>query len=255
MLLEENAFGESGHEIVIEEMLDGEEVSIHAVISGNDFLCLPPSQDHKRISEGDTGLNTGGMGAYSPTSRITSDIQAEIEAKVIRPTIKGFQAEGIDFRGTLYAGLMLTESGVRVLEYNVRFGDPETQVLLPMVEDDLVPILLASAKGEPLPKKLNCHPGAAIVVVLAAEGYPGSYRKGNPITLPLDFPDNVSIVHAGTRLGTDGVLSTNGGRVLAISGKADNLQAAAELSYSICDQVHFEDKYFRRDIGYKELHR
>ena len=254
-MLDGDAFGKSGHEIVIEEMLDGEEVSVHAIVSGNQFLCLPPSQDHKRIGEGDSGLNTGGMGAYTPTSKVTPQVQAEIEAQVIRPTLDGLKAEGIDFRGTLYAGLMLTAEGVRVLEYNVRFGDPETQVILPMVEEDLLPILLASAKGESLPEKLDCYSGATIVVVLAADGYPDSYDKGNPITLPSSVPENVSIVHAGTRLASRNTLLTNGGRVLGVSGKANNLEAAAKLAYDTCDQIHFKDKYFRRDIGHRELNR
>ena len=147
-MLEGGAFGQSGQEIVIEEMLFGEEASIHVITSGEDYVCLPASQDHKRVGEGDTGLNTGGMGAYCPTSRITPELQASIEETVIRPTLAGLKADGIDFRGTLYAGLMLTADGPKVLEYNVRFGDPETQVLLPMVASDLVPVLLAAAKGD-----------------------------------------------------------------------------------------------------------
>ena len=254
-MLEGNAFGESGHEIVIEEMLYGEEVSIHAIVSGDNYVCLPPSQDHKRAGEGDTGLNTGGMGAYAPTRLVTPELQTEIETQIIRPTLAGFKAEGIDFRGTLYAGLMLTQKGIRILEYNVRFGDPETQVLLPMVDDDLVPILLAAAKGEPLPDALKFHPGAAIVVVLAAEGYPGSYPKGNPITLPADIPEHTDIIHAGTKRAENGTLSTSGGRVLGISARAEDLEAAAKLAYQVCDEVHFEGKYLRQDIGYKELSR
>ena len=254
-MLEGNAFGDSGQEIVIEETLYGEEASIHAIVSGEDFVCLPPSQDHKRAGEGDTGLNTGGMGAYTPTSRITAEMQAEIEQKVIRPTLDGFKADGIDFRGTLYAGLMLTAKGVKVLEYNVRFGDPETQVLLPMVADDLVPVLLAAAKGEALPEKLNFHPGAAIVIVLAAAGYPGSYAKGDPITLPASTPERSAIVHAGTTRSADGTISTNGGRVLGVSGQAPSLQQAAELAYQVCEEVNFAGKYLRRDIGHRELNR
>ena len=254
-MLEGDAFGKSGHEIVIEEMLYGEEISIHAIVSGDDYICLPPSQDHKRAGEGDTGLNTGGMGAYAPTRLVTPELQAEIEATVIRPTLAGFKAEGIDFRGTLYAGLMLTQKGIRVLEYNVRFGDPETQALLPMVDDDLAPVLLAAAKGEPLPDTLKFHPGAVIVIVLAAEGYPGSYPKGNTITLPMDIPENADIIHAGTQLAEDGTISTSGGRVLGISARANDLKTAAALAYQVCDQVHFEGKYLRRDIGYKELNR
>jgi phosphoribosylamine--glycine ligase len=195
------------------------------------------------------------MGAYTPTSRVTPEMQAQIEAQVLRPTLNGFKADGIHFCGTLYAGLMLTPKGVRVLEYNVRFGDPETQVLLPMVADDLLPILLASAKGEALPKQLQFHPGAAIVIVLAAAGYPGSYPKGDTITLPTSIPDRAAIVHAGTARSSDGTITTNGGRVLGVSGQASTLQAAADLAYSVCDQVEFKGKYLRRDIGHKELNR
>jgi phosphoribosylamine---glycine ligase len=254
-MLEGNAFGKSGHEIVIEEMLYGEELSIHAIVSGEDYVCLPPSQDHKRAGEGDTGLNTGGMGAYAPTRLVSAELQSEIEATVIRPTLAGLKAEGIDFRGTLYAGLMLTKQGIRVLEYNVRFGDPETQVLLPMIDGDLVPVLLAAAKGEMLPDSLRFHSGAAIVVVLAADGYPGSYAKGDSITLPANIPEQVSIVHAGTLDADDGTFLTNGGRVLGISARADNLKEAAKLAYQVCDQVHFKGKYLRRDIAHKELNR
>ncbi|MGJ8652936.1 MAG: phosphoribosylamine--glycine ligase [Opitutaceae bacterium] len=254
-MLEGGAFGESGAEIVIEETLYGEEASIHAIVSGDSFVCLPPSQDHKRAGEGDTGLNTGGMGAYTPTSRVTPEMQAAIEEEVLKPTIAGFKADGIEFNGTLYAGLMLTDKGVKVLEYNVRFGDPETQVLLPMVSDDLVPVLLASAKGEPLPEKLNFHDGAAIVIVLAANGYPGSYPKGDTITFPDQLAERAAIVHAGTKRDDTGTITTNGGRVLGISGQAPSLKEAAELAYSVCDQVNFEGKYLRRDIGHRELNR
>jgi phosphoribosylamine---glycine ligase len=254
-MLEGGAFGDSGSEIVIEETLYGEEASIHAIVSGDSFVCLPPSQDHKRAGEGDSGLNTGGMGAYTPTSRVTPALQAQIETEVIRPTLDGFKADGIDFRGTLYAGLMLTEKGVKVLEYNVRFGDPETQVLLPMVAEDLLPVLLASARGEPLPQTLQFHPGAAIVIVLAAGGYPGKYGKGKAINLPATVPSHSAIVHAGTSRSDAGVITTNGGRVLGVSGQAANLQAAADLAYSVCDQIKFDGKYLRRDIGHRELNR
>ncbi|MDP4610808.1 MAG: phosphoribosylamine--glycine ligase [Opitutales bacterium] len=254
-MLEGGAFGDSGAEIVIEETLYGEEASIHAIVSGDHFVCLPPSQDHKRAGEGDQGLNTGGMGAYTPTSRVTPEMQAAIEEQVIRPTLDGFKADGIDFCGTLYAGLMLTDKGVKVLEYNVRFGDPETQVLLPMVADDLVPVLLASAKGEPLPAKLNFHQGAAIVIVLAAGGYPGDYAKGDTITFPNEIAERAAIVHAGTKRDAKGTITTNGGRVLGVSGQAPSLQEAADLAYSVCDQIDFDNKYLRRDIGHRELNR
>ncbi len=254
-MLEGEAFGSSGREIVIEETLYGEEASIHAIVSGQDYLCLPASQDHKRVGEGDTGLNTGGMGAYTPTSRVTPEMQAEIEEKVIRPTLAGLKADGIDYRGTLYAGLMLTDKGVKVLEYNVRFGDPETQVLLPMVEDDLVPVLHAAARGEALPKKLRFREGSTIVVVLAAGGYPGSYEKGHEISFPQNIPPGTAVVHAGTKLSEVGKISTSGGRVLGVSAQAPNLKDAAKLAYSVCDQIQFKDKYLRRDIGHRELKR
>ena len=254
-MLEGDAFGASGKEIVIEETLYGEEASIHVIASGEDFICLPASQDHKRAGEGDTGLNTGGMGAYTPTSKVTPEMQAKIEEEVIRPTLAGLKADGIHYCGTLYAGLMLTEKGVKVLEYNVRFGDPETQVLLPMVEDDLVPLLLASAKGESLPESVKFREGSAIVIVLAAGGYPRSYTKGNPITFPESLPSSASVFHAGTVRTQDGKISTSGGRVLGVSGQAASLAEAAELAYSVCDQIEFEDMFLRRDIGHRELNR
>ena len=254
-MLEGGAFGSSGNEIVIEETLYGEEVSIHAIVSGESFVCLPPSQDHKRAGEGDTGLNTGGMGAYSPTSIINAELQEQIETTIIRPTLAGLKADGIDFRGTLYAGLMLTKNGPKVLEYNVRFGDPETQVLLPMIADDIVPILLASARGETLPANLKYHEGAAIVVVLAAGGYPGSYTKGEEITYPESLPEGTAIVHAGTKCTSSGEIITNGGRVLGVSAQAESLEKAAKNAYLVCDQVQFESKYLRRDIAHRELNR
>ncbi len=254
-MLEGGAFGDSGREIVIEEMLEGEEASIHAIVSGEDYLLLPASQDHKRVGEGDSGPNTGGMGAYTPTSRVTPEMMEVIEATVIRPTLAGLKADGIDYRGTLYAGLMLTSKGVKVLEYNVRFGDPETQVLLPMVADDLLPVLLAAARGQSLPRELRIRAGSAMVVVLAAGGYPGSYRKGDPITLPTTLPEGAAVVHAGTAGREDGQIVTAGGRVLGVSGQAASLQAAAELAYSVCDQIEFDGNYLRRDIGHRELNR
>lgn len=254
-MLEGGAFGTSGAEIVIEETLYGEEASIHAIVSGEDFVCLPPSQDHKRAGEGDTGLNTGGMGAYTPTSKINPALQKCIETEVIQPTLAGLKADGIDFCGTLYAGLMLTDKGPKVLEYNVRFGDPETQVLLPMVAEDIVPVLLASAKGQALPSQLDFHPGAAIVIVLAAGGYPGSYRKGDAIVTPDTLPEGTAIVHAGTAINDAQKITTNGGRVLGVSAQATSLQEAAKLAYSVCEQIQFDGKYLRQDIGHRELNR
>jgi len=254
-MLEAGAFGESGAEIVIEERLVGEEASIHAIVSGDSFVCLPASQDHKRVGEGDEGPNTGGMGAYSPTSLVDEALQAEIEERVIRPTLAGFKQDGIDFRGTLYAGIMLTDEGPKVLEYNVRFGDPETQVLLPLVAEDLLPVLLRAARGEALPEQLKLHPGSAIVVVLAARGYPAAYPKGERIHFPDRLPEGAAIVHAGTVRGTDGSIRSNGGRVLGVSARGESLAAAAATAYALCDQIRFDSKYLRRDIGHRELNR
>lgn len=253
-MLEGNAFGASGQEIVIEEWLRGEEASIHAITSGEDVIILPASQDHKRVGEGDTGPNTGGMGAYAPAPVVDAEMMSVINRDVIEPTLRGLKADGIDFRGTLYAGIMLTEKGPKMLEYNVRFGDPETQVLLPLIESDLVPVLYAAACGEPLPRPFRIREDhSAIVVVLAAGGYPGSYRQGDAIELPDSTPDGVRIIHAGTRRNISDHILTSGGRVLGVSAVANSLAEAAELAYQTADDICFEGKYFRRDIGHRAL--
>jgi phosphoribosylamine--glycine ligase len=253
-MLEEDAFGDSGKEVVIEEWLRGEEASIHAITSGADVILLPASQDHKRVGEGDTGPNTGGMGAYAPAPVVDAAVMSTIQREVIEPTLRGLKADGIDFRGTLYAGIMLTASGPKMLEYNVRFGDPETQVLLPLIASDLVPVLYAAAHGESLPRPfrlLDDH--SAMVVVLAAEGYPGNYRRGDAIEFPDSVPEGVSILHAGTRRNISDHILTSGGRVLGISAIAPSLAKAAELAYEAADQIAFEGKYLRRDIGHRAL--
>ncbi|MFP6901018.1 MAG: phosphoribosylglycinamide synthetase C domain-containing protein, partial [Opitutales bacterium] len=180
---------------------------------------------------------------------------ADYEENLVRPTLAGLKADGIDFRGTLYVGLMLTKDGPKVLEFNVRFGDPETQVILPMVEDDLVPALLASAKGETMPGNLKFREGAAMVVVLASEGYPESYPKGEVIRAPGNLPEGTQLIHAGTAQNEAGEIITSGGRVLGAVGIGPNLEAASERAYALCDLVEFDSKYFRRDIGCRELER
>ena len=249
------SFGESGREVVIEEFLDGEEASLHVIASGESYVTLPMSQDHKKIGEGDVGLNTGGMGAYAPASVVTPEMLADYEENVVRPTLAGLKEDGINFRGTLYVGLMLTKDGPKVLEFNVRFGDPETQVILPMVEDDLVPALLASAQGEKMPEELSFREGAAMVVVLASKGYPESYPKGEIITVPESLPEGTQLIHAGTGQNDAGDIITSGGRVLGAVGIGQNLGAASEKAYALCDQVRFDSKYLRRDIGYRQLER
>ena len=254
-MLEGGDFGSSGETVVIEEFMDGEEASLHLIVSESDYLILPMSQDHKRIGEGDTGLNTGGMGAYAPTGAVTPEILEDIRAQIIEPTIAGMQKDGLGYRGTLYIGLMLTSSGPKVVEFNVRFGDPETQVLLPMIDDDLVPILMASAKGESLPKSLNLKDGFSLVVVLAAGGYPGKYEKGLEISLPESEPEDAHIYHAGTTRDADGTIRTAGGRVLGVTGYGADIEAAREAAYSLCDQVSWQGMTLRRDIAHRELNR
>ena len=254
-MLSGNSFGESGREVVIEEFLEGEEASLHLICSGEQYLALPMSQDHKKIGEGDSGLNTGGMGAYAPTSLVTPAMLEEYERLIVRPTLTGLKSEGMDFRGTLYVGLMLTASGPKVLEYNVRFGDPETQVILPLVEDDLVPLLLASARGESLPSLLNFKSLYALVVVLASKGYPESHPKGEPISEPNDFSSACMLLHAGTESLDDGKVVSAGGRVLGAVGLGATLREAQANAYELCEKVNFSSKYFRRDIGHREFSR
>ena len=253
-MLEEDSFGESGQEIVIEEFLTGQEASIMVMVSGDQYVCLPPSQDHKRIGEGDTGLNTGGMGAYAPAAVVTEDVMETVHKDIIAPTLKGFKDEGIDFRGTLFVGLMINDEGIpKVLEYNVRFGDPECQVLLPLCETDPVQLMLDCARGTLVPADVRIRKDYAMIVVLAADGYPGGYAKNDLIKLPETLPDQVHIIHAGTKLDENGGLRSSGGRVLGVVSMAPTLEEAATDAYAVCDAIEWEKKYFRRDIGHRQL--
>lgn len=253
-MLEAGQFGESGQQVVIEEFLTGQEASIMVMVSGEQYVCLSPSQDHKRVGEGDTGLNTGGMGAYAPAAVVDEAVMDTVRKSVIEPTLDGFKTEGIDFRGTLFVGLMISEAGEpKVLEYNVRFGDPECQVLLPLCETDPVELMWDCANGTLKPAEVKIRNEAAMIVVLAAKGYPGSYAKGDVITLPETLPEGVDIVHAGTQLDADGNLLSSGGRVLGVVALAPTLEEAADKAYATCDAVEWENKYFRRDIGHRQL--
>ncbi len=254
-MLTGSSFGESGKEVVIEDFLEGEEASLHLICSGESYVPLPMSQDHKKIGEGDEGLNTGGMGAYAPTQLVTTEMLASYEKLIVRPTLAGLKAEGIDFRGTLYIGLMLTQTGPRVLEFNVRFGDPETQVILPLVAEDLLPILISSALGKKLPEKVDLKNQSSIVVVLASKGYPESYPKGEVISFPTTQLPDCEIIHAGTDLNSDGEIISAGGRVLGAVGHGENLQLARDRAYALCELIKFESKYYRKDIGHKEFSR
>ena len=252
---EGNIFGESGHTVLIEDYLEGEEASIMLVVSGKDYILLPTSQDHKRLGEGDTGLNTGGMGAYAPADIVTESVLNMITETIVKPTIAGFQAEYIDYRGVLYIGIMLTKSGPKVLEFNVRFGDPECQVLLPLIKSDPIELLYNCAQGTLNKNPVSFNPGYAITVVLTAPGYPGKYEKGLALTLPDNIPSGTSIIHAGTYQNKNGSLKSSGGRVLCITATAATLQAAAEKAYGLISQIPNNPLKYRYDIGFKQLAR
>ena len=254
-MLAGDAFGASGREIVVEECLTGPEVSLMLMIGGPHWRALPYAQDHKRIGEGDTGPNTGGMGAYAPAPVVTPALAEEIEQTVIEPTMAGLAADGLEVRGTLFVGLMLTSDGPKVLEFNVRFGDPETQVLLPLAADDLVPVLWQTAMGAlPTSGFLPTTGDSAMVVVLASAGYPGTYPKGEPINLPPEaHTPQRDAIHAGTKTDASGQLVTSGGRVLGAVGIAPTLAAARDEAYALADAISFPGKTLRRDIGWRAL--
>jgi phosphoribosylamine--glycine ligase len=254
MMLETGAFGRSGSKVLIEDCLFGEETSIHLIVSGRDYVVLPTSQDHKRVGDGDTGPNTGGMGAYSPAEVVTPALMAQIDREICRPSVDAIAAAGIDFRGVLYIGIMLTRDGPKVLEFNTRFGDPETQVLLTRIASDPLALMWTAAHGRLAEVDLRIRPEHALCVVLAAQGYPGNYPKGDAITLPAATGDDEFIFHAGTAL-KDGVVVTNGGRVLGVTALAATLEAAAARAYALCGKIAFASKYLRRDIGARQLHR
>lgn len=253
-ILVKKAFGAAGQTLVIQELLEGMEISLHALCDGKSAKLFPTSQDHKRALDGDQGLNTGGMGTYSPTPFLTDTHLGMAYNSIIHPWLKGCAAEGIDFRGILYPGLMLTADGPKVLEFNARFGDPETQVYLPRLDNDLVELLDASANGTLAPIQLRWKPVAAVCVVMASGGYPGTYAKGKPITgLPeANALPNTKVFHAGTAK-SGGQTLTSGGRVLGVTAWAANLTQARSAAYAAVERIHFEGAQFRRDIGSKAL--
>jgi len=253
-VLVQKAFGTAGARIVIQEFLEGTEISLHALCDGKTAKLFPTSQDHKRALDGDQGLNTGGMGAYSPAPFVTQDDLAQIRGVIIERWLGGCAAEQIDFHGILYPGLILTKAGPKVLEFNARFGDPETQVYLTRLENDLFELLMSSVDGHLSATELRFSPLTSVCVVMASAGYPGSYAKGKLIegldqvsTLP-----NAKVFHAGTAT-VDGHLLTNGGRVLGVTAWAADLKSARAAAYSVVDQIRFEGAHFRRDIASKAL--
>lgn len=256
-MLVEGSMGDAGREVVIEERMRGEELSVFALADGRRAVPLVASQDHKRIGEGDTGPNTGGMGAYAPVSLATDELIARVGDEILDPVLRALAEAGCPFRGLLYAGLMLTGDGPRVVEFNCRFGDPETQVVLPLLEGSLLDPMMAVADGSGL---AGYHPatadGAAVTTVLAAGGYPGSHRTGAALDIPESLADDpgVLLFHAGTRH-HEGAVRTAGGRVLAATGLGATLAEAAERSRRAARAIRFEGRYFRSDIGWRELSR
>ena len=247
-------FGEAGDEVVIEEYLTGPEISVLAFSDGYTVVPMPAAQDHKRIGEGDTGLNTGGMGAYAPAPVATPEIMERVVTESLEPTLKGLRADGHPFVGMLFTGFILTPDGPKVLEYNVRFGDPETQALMLLLDDetDLAEVMLACVERRLDSVKLGYRDGYAVSVVLASGGYPGSYAKGVPMTINPAMPEGVHVFHAGTAI-KDGTGVTDGGRVLAVCSTGSSLHAAVKSAYAGVDLIDFDGKTFRRDIAYRAL--
>jgi phosphoribosylamine--glycine ligase len=253
--LEGAAYGQAGQTVLIEEYLTGDEVSVLALVDGEAVVPLLPARDHKRVGDGDTGPNTGGMGAYTPTALLDDASLDQITRTILRPTARALMERGIVYRGLLYAGLILTPDGPQVIEYNCRFGDPEAQVILPMLDSDLLTLCEATAHGRlaSVAQHVHWREGACVGVVLASGGYPGAYPTGLPIT-GLDAADHDAVIfHAATRHGDLGQVVTSGGRVLTVSATAPTLQAARDHAYTIAERIHFDGVQYRRDIGAREL--
>lgn len=250
----QGAFGAAGSTVVVEECLTGPECSLLAFTDGKTVLPMATAQDHKRALEGDKGPNTGGMGVYSPVPIVTEDELAAMK-QVMLDTVAELAVEGIEYRGCLYGGFMLTNDGPKVLEFNARFGDPETQVILPRLKNDLVEVMLACAEGRLDEVELAWRDEWAVAVVLTSAGYPGSYEKGKVITGIEDAEamEDVTVYHAGTAVREDGELVTSGGRVLAVTALGDTFEAARDLAYEACEKIDFEGKTLRRDIGLRAL--
>ncbi len=247
-------FGDAGTEVLIEELLVGEEVSVFALCDGWNHVLLPSAQDHKRRFDGDKGPNTGGMGAYVPAPVLDAQAMSRVQSTVIRPVLEGMLAEDRPFTGVLYVGLMLTEDGPKVLEFNVRFGDPECQPLMAMLDEDLLPLLLHCATGTLDARELVIRDGACCCVVMVSDGYPGSYAKGHPISGLDESPDDVMVFHAGTRREGD-LLVTNGGRVLGITAIGADVREARDRAYAGVRSIHWNGASWRQDIAHRALGR
>ncbi|EKT61076.1 phosphoribosylamine--glycine ligase [Providencia sneebia] len=255
-MLAGNAFGDAGHRIVIEEFLDGEEASFIVMVDGENVIPMATSQDHKRVGDGDTGLNTGGMGAYSPAPVVTDEIHQRVMDQVIYPTVNGMNAEGNRYQGFLYAGLMIDKAGnPKVIEFNCRFGDPETQPIMMRLQSDLVELCLAGAKGELAGKDSLWDERPALGVVIAAGGYPGDYHTGDVIYgLPAEEAADSKVFHAGTKL-QDGEVTTTGGRVLCVTALGQDIAQAQKKAYQAAANINWDGSFYRNDIGYRAIAR
>lgn len=255
-MMEERVFGDAGQTVVVEAFLEGEEASLLAFVDGERILLMPGAQDHKAAYDGDRGPNTGGMGAYSPAPVVTPEVVAAVEREILLPTIRAMHDAGREYRGILYAGLMVTSDGPKVIEFNCRFGDPEAQAILPRLQSDLVPALLATVDGGVDGVHLEWDPRACVCVVLASRGYPSDYETGFPIDglEEAERLDDVLIFHAATRQ-VEGRVVTDGGRVLGVTALGETIRAAIERAYQAVDLIQFPGKQFRKDIGFKALAR
>ncbi len=256
-MLSGESFGAAGQEIIIEEFLYGEEISYFALCDGKTVLPLTSAQDHKQVGEGDTGLNTGGMGAYSPARLMSADLEAQILSDILEPTLKTMAEQGYAFTGVLFAGLMITKDGAKVLEYNIRFGDPECQALMARLDSDMVELLYAAATGQlvKIKQPVQWKDDPSICVVMAAQGYPGPYEKGSEIKnlKEAGMIKGTTIFHAGTKLGPDESILANGGRVLGVTATAPDLATARDQAYSAINIIEWAQGFCRRDIGWRAL--
>lgn len=255
-MLAGNAFGDAGHRIVVEEFLDGEEASFIVMVDGENVLPMATSQDHKRVGDGDTGPNTGGMGAYSPAPVVTDEIHQRVMERIIWPTVRGMAAEGNVYTGFLYAGLMIDKNGQpKVIEFNCRFGDPETQPIMLRLQSDLVDLCLAATDGKLDTKDSVWDPRPSLGVVLAAGGYPGDYRTGDPVLgLPLEEIPDGKVFHAGTKM-EDGQVVTSGGRVLCVTALGEDVATAQQHAYTLAKPIFWNGCFCRKDIGYRAIDR
>lgn len=255
-IIKEKIFGYAGERIVIEEFLSGEEVSILAITDGKTIVPLSSVQDHKAVYEGDKGPNTGGMGAYSPVPFVTDDLQSSIEENILVPIVHALKKENRPYKGVIYAGLMITNAGPKVLEFNARFGDPETQVLLMRMKSDLVPLLLSTVKNNIEEVEIEWHDGVSICVIMASKGYPDKYEKGLPVfgLEAVKNVNNVQVFHAGTAI-KDGKVVTNGGRVLGVTILERDLEKAQKNVYEAIKKLSFDGAHYRKDIGTKAINK